>query len=192
MGRQLAAGVPAVGRSVGTSAGTSEASRNVGHEWYVPVPALGYSASFQGRRDQAERYFDDAAGVDLPEGALSANKAIEARSAFRRGHRAQAFQLLRSYIDELIETGNVIAASVVSIEFINMMAAIDRLPEAVYVIDYLEAINDFGALATRTLVAEAAHKVAARSSTDRAGASGDRLDDRQALAYMRDVLGRLA
>ncbi|WP_431899901.1 BTAD domain-containing putative transcriptional regulator [Nonomuraea sp. bgisy101] len=156
------------------------------------LQTLGYSASFQGRRDQAERYFDDAADVDLPEGALSANKAIEARTAFRRGHRAQAFRLLRSYIDELIETGNVIAAGVVSIEFITMMAAIDRLPEAAYMIEYLEGINDFGALATRTLVAEAVHKVAARSDTARAGASGNRLDDRQALAYMRDVLGRLA
>jgi predicted ATPase/DNA-binding SARP family transcriptional activator len=156
------------------------------------LQTLGYSASFQGRRDQAERYFDDAAGVNLPKGALSANKAIEARSAFRRGHRTQAFQLLRSYIDELIETDNVVAASVVSIEFINMMAAIDRLPEAAYMIDYLEAINDFGAMATRTLVAEAAHKVAARFSRDRAGTPRDHVDDRQALAYMGDVLGRLA
>jgi predicted ATPase/DNA-binding SARP family transcriptional activator len=156
------------------------------------LQTLGYSASFQGRLDLAERYFDDAARVDLPEGALSANKAIEARSAFRRGNRPQAFQLLRSYIDELVETDNVIAASVVSIEFINMMAAIDRLAEAAQMIEYLEAVNDFGALAARTLVAEAAQKVAARSNTGRPEASKDRIDDRQALAYMHGVLEDLA
>jgi hypothetical protein len=101
-------------------------------------------------------YFDEAARVEVPAGTLSANKTTEARSAFRRGERLRAFQLLLSYIDEQIDTDDVIAASVVCIEFITMMAAIERIAEAAHMLRYLETANDFGALAARTLVAEAA------------------------------------
>ncbi|WP_214320647.1 AfsR/SARP family transcriptional regulator [Nonomuraea sediminis] len=153
------------------------------------LQTLGYSASFQGRQDEADRCFDEAARVDIPLGTLSANKATEARSVFRRGDRPRAFRLLRSHIDELIETDNVIAASVVCIEFINMMAAIDRLAEAARMLGYLEAVNDFGALAVRTLVSEAAAKVAA--SGRQGSEPGHHIDDRAALGYMRDVLVEL-
>jgi len=158
------------------------------------LQTLGYSASFQGRHDHAERYFDEAARVDLPTGTLSANKTTEARSAFRRGERLRAFQLLRSHIDELIDTDNVIAASVVCIEFINMMAEIDRIAEAAHMLGYLEAANDFGALAARTLVTEATNKIAAtvRHGSDATPASVRHIDDRAALTYMRDVLVKLA
>jgi hypothetical protein len=59
---------------------------------------------------------------------------------------------------------------------------------------YLEAANDFGALAARTLVTEAANKIAAsiRQGTDSTLASVRRIDDRAALMYMRDVLLELA
>lgn len=158
------------------------------------LQTLAYSASFQGRHGDANRYFDEAARVDLPAGTLSANKTTEARSAFRRGERPLAFLLLRSHIDELIDTGNVIAASVVCIEFINMMAAIDRTAEAAHMLTYLGAANDFGALAARTLVAEAANKIAAavRHGADATPASARHIDDRAALVYMRDVLAELA
>ena len=158
------------------------------------LQTLGYSASFQGRHDDADRYFDEAARVDLPTGTLSANKTNEARSAFRRGERLRAFQLLRSHVDELIETDNVIAASVVCIEFINMMAAVDRIAEAAHMLGYLEAANDFGALAARTLVTEATNKIAAtvRHGSDATPASVRHIDDRAALKYMRDVLVELA
>lgn len=154
------------------------------------LQTLGYSASFQGRQDEADRCFDEAARVDIPPGTLSANKATEARSVFRRGDRPRALRLLRSYIDELIETDNVIAASVVCIEFINMMAAIDRIAEAAHMLGYLEAVNDFGALAVRTLVSEAAAKVAA--SGWQSSEPGHRIDDRAALGHMRDVLVELS
>ncbi|WP_214108138.1 ATP-binding protein [Acrocarpospora catenulata] len=158
------------------------------------LQTLGYSAAFQSRHDDADRYFDEAARVDLPTGTLSANKTTEARSAFRRGERLRAFRLLRSYIDELIETDNMIAASVVCIEFITMMAAIDRITEADHMLRYLEAANDFGALAARTLVTEATHKIAAtvRHGSDPTPPSVRQIDDRAALEYMRDVLNKLA
>jgi len=149
--------------------------------------------AFQGRHGDADRYFDETARVDLPTGTLSANKTTEARSAFRRGERLRAFQLLRSHIDELIDTDNVIAASVVCIEFI-MMAAIDRIAEATHMLGYLEAANEFGALAARTLVTGAADKIAAtiRHGSDPAPAPVRQFDDRAALIYMRDVLVELS
>lgn len=150
------------------------------------LQTLAYSASFQGSPDDAGRYFDEAARVDLPAGTLSANKSTEARSAFRRGEQQRAFQLLRSHIDELIDTDNVIAASVVCIEFITMMAAIDRIAEAAHMLGYLKTANDFGALAARTLVAEASSKIGARPDS-----AAPALDDRAALVYMRDVLVEL-
>lgn len=101
-----------------------------------------------------------------------------------------------SHIDELIDTDNVIAASVVCIEFINMMAAIDRIVEAAHLLRYLRSANDFGALAARTLVTEATRKIAAAvrpgSEPAPAPASVPSIDDRAALGYMRDVLVELA
>jgi chromosome condensin MukBEF MukE localization factor len=75
-----------------------------------------------------------------------------------------------------------------------MMAAIDRIAEAAHMLRYLEAANDFGALAARTLVAEAAGKIGAGvdHGSDSTSASVRHIDDRAALKYMRDVLVELA
>jgi plasmid stabilization system protein ParE len=70
-----------------------------------------------------------------------------------------------------------------------MMAAIDRIAEEAHMLSYLETANDFGALAARTLVAEAAKKIA---SLGYAPASGSRVDDRATLTYMREILVELA
>ncbi|MEV6206278.1 BTAD domain-containing putative transcriptional regulator [Kitasatospora sp. NPDC051914] len=142
------------------------------------LQTLGYSASFQGRRDDADRYFDEAALVDVPAGTLSADELTRARSAFRRGDRGRAFRLLRSYVDQLIETDNVVAASVAGIEFVTMMAATGRTAEAAHIRAYLAAANEFGALAARTLVPDLAD----------AAPAAVRIDDRTALTYMRDAL----
>jgi hypothetical protein len=73
-----------------------------------------------------------------------------------------------------------------------MMATIDRLTEAAHMLAYLETINDFGALASRTLVADAARKVVANAThTADPRAVGHHLDDRHALEYMRGVLAEL-
>lgn len=141
------------------------------------LQTLGYAAAFQGR--DADPYFDEAARIDLPAGTLSANKSTEARAAFRRGSHQRAFELLRSHIDELLDTDNVVAASVVCIEFITMMAAIDRVSEAAHMLGYLQGAGDFGALAARTLV----------PTTIVATVSHE--DDRTALIYMRDALSAL-
>jgi predicted ATPase len=55
------------------------------------------------------------------------------------------------------------------------------------------ATDDFGALAARTLVAEAARTIAVAEGhgRDSTSTSGSRVDDRAALSYMRDVLAEL-
>lgn len=79
-----------------------------------------------------------------------------------------------------------------AVEFINMMATIDRLPAAARVLDYLGAAGDFGALAARTLVADA-DRIAASAERipDHDRSPEPRLDARHALTYMRDVLDEL-
>lgn len=155
---------------------------------------LGYSALFQGKHDQAEQYFDEAASFDLPDRTMSVNKPVEARAAFRRGNRARAFQILCSHIDELLATDNMMGVEAVCVEFISMTATMQRLPDAARMVGYLETTGDFGALASRTIVADAATKVAANTEDTprQEQAAGRDLDQRQALEYMREVLDDLA
>ena len=98
---------------------------------------LGYSALLQGKPDLADRFFDEAISIDVPDRTVSVNKPIEARAAFRRGNRSAAFRILRAYVDELLETDYPDLATNAAVEFINMMAIIDRLPAAARVLDYL-------------------------------------------------------
>ena len=47
------------------------------------------------------------------------------------------------------------SARIVAVEFVNMMAAVDRLVEAARVLAYLDTTEGFGVLARDTLVADA-------------------------------------
>ena len=94
---------------------------------YVTLAMLGYSALFQGKVDEAEQLFDESASIDVPDRTSSVNEPARARAAFRRGHQSQAFRILRSYVDDLLETDYTDLARNVAIEFINMMAAVGRL-----------------------------------------------------------------
>lgn len=160
---------------------------------YVALTLLGYSASFQGEPERAGRLFDESAGIDLPDRTISVNAPIDARSAFRRGDRPRAFRILRSHVDELLRTGNTDIASNAAVEFINMMATIDRLHDAARVLDYLATAGDFGALAARTLVADAVARIAtaAEPALGSEQQPGNQHDARQILEHMRDVLDQL-
>ncbi|GAA3662447.1 BTAD domain-containing putative transcriptional regulator [Lentzea roselyniae] len=136
------------------------------------LQTLGYSAMFQGRDPEA--FFDEAADVELPPGTLSATKTTRARAAFRRGDERRAFELLAEHIDELLETGNVVAASVVAVEFI-AITKVRLREEAAVMLGYLKHANDFGALAAERLVSGI--------TTTAPGMS-----DREALHHMRQVL----
>lgn len=115
-----------------------------------------------------------SASGTVPPGTLSANRTTEARRALRRGDPDTAFESLRAHVDELLETGDVVAASVVAVEFIAITRA--TVPdEAARVLGYLKHAGDFGAMAAEKLV---------HGPTSDAPA----MDDREALPHMRFVL----
>ena len=157
---------------------------------HMALQTLGYSASFQGRSDAAGQYFDESTRVAIPDRTLSANKPIEARAAFRRGQQKQAFGILRAYIDELLETDDVVAAGVVAIEFITMVTGVGRFADGARMLGYLQE-TEFGALAARTMLAEAVAVMAEIGHPTGSAAAPD-LDDRQALEFMGTVLDELA
>jgi hypothetical protein len=133
--------------------------------------------------------------VAVPVRTNSPNELLEARAAFRRGQHARAFQILRSYVDELLEAGHMSGADLVCIEFVNMMTAIDRLPDAARILAHLDTTGLLGVEGPgfKMFVADAADKVASdpRATAAREQAAERRLSERQALEYMRDVLDEL-
>lgn len=152
---------------------------------YFALGLLGFSAQFQGRHDEAARFFGESAGIDVPAGTYLVNRTVEARTVFEQGHRSRAFRMLCDHIDELLDTDYVDVARMVAIEFVYVVAAVDRLAEAARVLTYLDTTGAFGVLARDTLLADAVSRIAAAQNLPED--TGD-LDARQALAYMRDVL----
>ncbi|MEZ5098391.1 MAG: BTAD domain-containing putative transcriptional regulator [Thermoleophilia bacterium] len=150
---------------------------------------LGFSAMLRGLHDLAERRFEEALASAIPERTYSPNRPIEARMTFRRGERARGMAILATHIDELLETDNMHAASIDCVEFINMMAALDRIDDASRMLRYLETTGLLEAAAWRTLVADAAERVARQPEAVHGG--DETLDDRHALQYMRDALREL-
>ena len=155
---------------------------------HLSLMLLGYSATLQGEHDRAEQLFSEAVAVEVPEGTQSPNRSLEARAYFRGGDRARAFRILGSFIDELLDTGNIQAICITCVEFVNMMAAQDRLVDAARMLHHLDKTAPYWA----TLVADARSKIDS-SLTLAADQPGDlSFDDRQALEYMRRVLRQLA
>jgi predicted ATPase/DNA-binding SARP family transcriptional activator len=156
---------------------------------------LGSFAAFRGDHERAEQLYAEAASVEVPARTNSPNELLEARTAFLRGDRPRAFQILRSYVDELLEVGNLSGASLACIEFINMMATIDRLEDAARILGHLDATGLLGVEGPgfKMLVADAAGKVALdpEAAAARDAAAERRLDEHHALSYIRDVLDEL-
>ena len=92
-----------------------------------------------------------------------------------------AFRLLRAHIDELLDTDNMHGACVVAVEFVNMMAAVDRRQEGARILGYIETAGMLDTPVWRAQVARA------RQAVGTAQDSGD-LDNRAALEYMRAAL----
>ena len=102
---------------------------------------LGISASLQGRHHDGERYYEGAAGVDVPDRTHTLKNPLQARAAFRRGDRPQAFELLRSYVEELLDNDNMYVGRFACGEFIRMMVKVDRVPEAARILGFLESTD---------------------------------------------------
>jgi predicted ATPase/DNA-binding SARP family transcriptional activator len=155
---------------------------------HLSLVLLGHSATLRGHPDRAEQLFADALDVDVPERTQSPAKSIEARIAFRRGDQARAFRALSAYIDELLGAGNMQAICITCVEFINMMAEVNRLPEAALLLGHLDKTAPYWA----PEVAKARSVIAAAWPAGHPDLSTHpSLDDHEALEYMRSVLHQL-
>ncbi len=105
---------------------------------------LGASAAFQGDHELADRYWEELTAIELPPRTNSPNETLSARAAFRQGRRHEAFRILRSYIDELLEVDNMAGTAIVGIEFVNMMTAVGRLIDAGVILGHLDATGLLG------------------------------------------------
>lgn len=145
---------------------------------------LGYSAACQGDRERADRLFDEAVSLTVPERTHSPNKAVRARALQRRGEHARAYRLLRSHVDELRDTGNMQGTCAAAVEFVVMMAAAGRRGAAAHVLGYIEGSGMLDAEVWRAQVADV------RAALD-ATEAGRALSPDEALRYMRGVLDSL-
>ena len=148
----------------------------------------------QGRHHEAAQFYEDAAGVDVPDRTHTLKNPLEARAALRRGDRSRAFEMLRSYIDELLDNDNVYVGKFACIEFVRMMVKVDRRPEAARILGFLESTGSLDVSSPQITRRGRRPKDRGRlSNTTRTtnGAIGRDLDDRRALTFIRDVLDRL-
>ena len=152
-----------------------------------------YKGQVQGRHHEAAQFYEEAAGVDVPDRTHTLKNPLEARDALRRGDRSRAFELLRSYIDELLDNDNVYIGKFACIEFVRMMAKVDRRPEAARILGFLESTGspDISVLRSRFAGDAGGTAIVFDHDTDHERAIGRDLDDRGALTFMRDVLHRL-
>ena len=153
---------------------------------YFALGMRGYAAQYQGRQEEAARFFTEAEEIVLPVGTYRVIQTATARMAFERGDRPRAYRILRDNIDTVLDADYVDVTRMVAVEFITMMAAINRLPEAAQVLTYLDTTGDYGTLAREHLIADAAGCIDA--DPDLADHRGRTLDAQAALVVMRDVL----
>jgi hypothetical protein len=154
---------------------------------------LGISASVQGRHHDAARFYEDAAGVDVPARTHTLKNPLEARVALRRGDRSRAFEILRSYVDELLDNDNVYIGKFACIEFVGMMVRVDRRAEAARILGFLELTDSLDVSLLRSRLAGDPGETAVdfEHAMDDERRIGRGLDDRRALHYIRDVLDEL-
>jgi predicted ATPase/class 3 adenylate cyclase len=155
---------------------------------------LGTSAALQGRHHDSWRFFDEAARVAVPARTNTMKNPFDARAALGRGDRPRAFRMFRAFVDELLVLDNLYMAKMACVEFVNLMVRAGNLAEAARVLDHLDSTGALdGALPWKSLVADAIGTVSAHrgpTAAEQPG-SGETLDDRRALASMRDALDRL-
>jgi predicted ATPase/class 3 adenylate cyclase len=150
----------------------------------------GFSALLQGRHDEAELIFEEAADLELPDGTDTGQAPMRARAALRHGDTERSSRILRDHIEELIETDNVYASEMICIEFISLMVALGRLREAAPILGFMEQTDLLDAPNFDRLVAEARDRIAASNDADvdEQRSAGVELTVHEALTFMRDAL----
>ena len=155
---------------------------------YFALGMLGYAAQLQGDRETANLHFLEAAGIDVPAGTYTVSRPVEARAVFEEGDRARALAMLDEHIGEVLDAGTVDVARLVAVEFVNIMARLDRLEDAAPALAYLDTTGDFATLARSVLVADAAHQIDADPALRELGTAP--LGATDALHHMRYALRR--
>lgn len=152
-------------------------------------------AAIKGDVERAEELYEESISVAVPPRTNSPNETLEARFAFRRGDHRRAFTLLRSYVEELLEVGNMSGVGLISIEFINMLIATDRLREAGTVAGYLDTSGmlDVEGPGFKTLLRDSLATIEADSvATDaRIEAAGRSLEAHDGMKMIRNLLDGL-
>ncbi|GAB3171207.1 BTAD domain-containing putative transcriptional regulator [Myceligenerans halotolerans] len=158
---------------------------------------LGFSAAFQGARERAERLFDEGIDLLIPDRTHSPNRTVRAGVLFRRGDRADGVRLLRSYVDELLDTDNMQGSCVAAVEFVGMMTAADRLPDCARILGFLDTTGFLDNSGWATMVAgprevlDRADDVVQADGAVRADRADPITDHRRALDHMRATLSEL-
>ena len=154
---------------------------------------LGISASLQGRHLESAQFYEEAADVDVPDRTNTLKHPLEARAAFRRGQRSRAFEILRSYVEDLLDNDNVYVGKFACIEFVRMMITLDRRSEAARILGFLESTGslEVSSLSSRLAVHPERTADDRGPDTDHERTIGRDLDDRRALIFIHDVLDRL-
>lgn len=152
-------------------------------------------AEIGGDDERARQLYEASAAVQIPPRTNSPNETLDARLAFQRGDHRAAYEILGSYVDELIGVGNTSGVGLVGLEFINMMVAVDRLDVAARIAGILDTggMLDVEGPGFEVLVADAL----ARGDADpgarqtRRAVADEALDARSALLSIRRMLDSL-
>ena len=157
---------------------------------YFALGMQGYAAQYQGKQEEAARFFTEAEATELPAGTYRVIQTATARMAFEQGDRERAYRTLRDNIDGVLDSDYTDVTRMVAVEFITMMARGDRLPEAARVLTYLDTTGDYGRLAREHLVTDAVRRI--NADPDLQATRTSDLDAHEALILMRDTLNELA
>jgi predicted ATPase/DNA-binding SARP family transcriptional activator len=153
---------------------------------YFALGMQAYAAQYRGRHDEAKRLFDAAERLALPAGTYRVLQTAQARLTFEHGDPTEACRILRDNIEVLLESDYTDVTRMVAVEFIPMMASLDRLGDAAKVVPYLDTTGDFATMARTHLIAEPIVRIEADPGLAAHRAADP--DARAALVHMRDVL----
>jgi predicted ATPase/DNA-binding SARP family transcriptional activator len=156
---------------------------------YFALGMQGYAAQYRGRDEDARRLFEEAERLALPGGTYRVLQTAQARLTFEHGDRTRAYRILRDNIEVLLDSDYTDVTRMVAVEFIPMMAVVDRLEDAARVLPYLDTTGDFATMARDNLIADPVRRIES-DPTSVAHLNADP-DPRAALIHMRDVLEEL-
>jgi predicted ATPase/DNA-binding SARP family transcriptional activator len=153
---------------------------------YFALGMLAYAEQYRGRHEEARKLFDEAERLALPAGTYRVLQTAQARLTFEAGDRVEGCRILRDNIEVLLDSDYTDVARMVAVEFVPMMASLDRLADAAWVLPYLDTTGDFAIMARTHLIAEPVRRIEA-DPTAATHPDADP-DARAALAHMRDAL----